>query len=200
MYKVLATFIIAFVIGKYFYVAEFWKKEGFIKKSNKFTCPIIGILIVLFSIIWSFSVMGSPAKQRLLRLDDKRISDIQNIQYQVINYWQQKEKLPADLKVLANPLTGYSLPVPPEFGKGEKYEYSMKGPMKFELCATFALPMPKGWQEGYGRGVVMPMDIKTNSAIVPGGINESWDHEAGRVCFERVIDKDIYPPFSKLKN
>lgn len=199
IYKVISAFVVAGIIGKYFFYSEIWHKENLIKKLNKYTCPILGILIIIFVIVWSFSVMGSPAKQRLLRLDDKRVEDLQNIQYQVINYWQQKEKLPMDLKVLVNPLTGYSLPVPPLFDKGEKYEYSIKGPMKFELCATFALPMPKGWQEGY-RGAY-PMDIKVSSSVVPqGGVNESWNHEEGKTCYERIIDKDFYPPFSKIKN
>jgi hypothetical protein len=44
--------------------------------------------------------MGSPNSQRLFRLDQKRIVDLQNIQYQVINYWQQKEKLPEEFKAL----------------------------------------------------------------------------------------------------
>lgn len=52
--------------------------------------------------------MGSPAQQRTWRLDDKRVNDLQNIQSQVINYWQQKEKLPMTLSELSNPMTGYS--------------------------------------------------------------------------------------------
>jgi hypothetical protein len=146
--------------------------------------------------------MGSPAKQRQLRLDDRRVSDLQNIQYQVINYWQQKEKLPAKLSDLANPLTGYSLPVDPEFEKGNAYEYFVKGDLRFELCATFAMPMPKGWREYGNVGIAMPsvpVYDKSVSNIYPygGGVNESWDHQAGRTCFERTIDKDIYPPFPK---
>ena len=147
--------------------------------------------------------MGSPAKQRSLRLDDRRVNDLQSIQYQVINYWQQKEKLPATLNDLVNPLTGYSLPVEPEFEKGNVYEYAVKGPLKFELCATFSQPMPKGWRE-YNYGGVSPMmpyyekDISVSSYPYPnGGANESWTHEVGRTCFLRTIDKDIYPPFPK---
>ena len=142
-------------------------------------------------------------KQRLLRLDDRRVSDLQNIQYQVINFWQQKEKLPANLSELSNPLSGYSLPVEPEFEEGKKYEYIVKGPLTFELCATFSLPMPKGWREYGGGGGVMPMigyerDAYTTSYPYPGtGANESWDHQEGRTCFSRTIDKDLYPPYPK---
>jgi hypothetical protein len=145
--------------------------------------------------------MGSPKSQRLLRLDDRRVQDLQSIQYQVINYWQQKEKLPEKLSDLANPLTGYSLPVDPEFEKGLTYEYIAKDKTSFELCATFALPITKGWRESSG-GVVMPMysekDVAVSSYPYPGGgANESWSHETGRTCFARTIDPEIYPPFNK---
>ena len=40
-------------------------------------------------------------------------------------------------------------------------------------------------------------DVATSSYPYPGGVNESWDHQAGRTCFERTIDKDIYPPYPK---
>jgi hypothetical protein len=85
--------------------------------------------------------MGSPKEQRAWRLDDKRVGDLQNLQSQIINYWQQKEKLPTSLSELSNPIMGYSLPVDPEFEKGNKYEYILVDKMNFELCATFTAPI-----------------------------------------------------------
>ncbi len=29
------------------------------------------------------------------------------------------------------------------------------------------------------------------------GVNDNWVHKEGRACFERVIDKDFYPPTRK---
>jgi len=212
IYKIVITFVTSAIIGKYFFISEFWTGKEIIKKLNKFINPIAGIVLVVLAISCSFSIMGSPAKQRLLRLDDRRVSDLQSIQYQVINYWQQKEKLPENLDILANPLSGFSLPVEPEFEKGKKYEYNVldKNKLTFELCADFSLPMPKGWNEyqNYYKGGIMPMaetDIATSSVSYPypgpGWSNESWDHQTGRTCFERTIDKDIYPPYPKvLKN
>ena len=109
---------------------------------------------------------------------------------------------------------GYSLPVDPEFEKGKTYEYTLldKNKLKFELCATFSLPMPKGWQEyqGYNGGGIIPMEardsvapgVATNAIYpYPSGTNDTWDHQTGRTCFERTIDKDLYPPYPKvLKN
>lgn len=201
--KVATALVVSVLVG-FYYIFLLRRNENSSSKIDMIF-GIVAVTLVLSSVIYSFAIMGSPAKQRLFRLDDRRISDLQNIQYQIINFWQQKEKLPEDLSKLSNPLTGYSLPVPPEFEKGEKYEYNVLGPLKFELCATFALPIPKGWRE-YGGGSVMPMpafDGRNFSESYPypgGGTNESWSHEAGRTCFGRTIDKDIYPPFKTYKS
>lgn len=206
IYKVLSALIVAVLVG-FYYLIELRNKENR-KIKLGFIFGGVGIVLAIASICYSFSIMGSPQKQRLLRLDDKRITDLQNIQGQIINFWQQKEKLPKDLAELANPISGYSLPVEPEFEKGKKYEYIKKDKLKFELCAEFSLPMPKGWQEyqNYYKGGVMPMSETDNVSVSSypywgGGANESWDHQTGRTCFERTIDKDLYPPYPKvLKN
>jgi hypothetical protein len=205
IYKVLSVLLVAILVGFYYILLIKTSKEYHSRVSVIF--GIIGLACVVAAIWCSFSIMGSPTTQRLLRLDDRRINDIQSIQWQIISYWQQKEKLPTKLSELSNPMTGYSLPVDPEFEKGNMYEYFVtdNSKLNFELCATFALPMPKGWRENnsyyYGNGVVpaatSQKSIDSTQYPVPGGINESWDHQAGRTCFERTIDKDIYPPFKK---
>ena len=146
--------------------------------------------------------MGSPAKQRSLRLDNQRVTDLQNIQDRVINYWQQKEKLPIVLNDLADPISNYSIPVDPEFNKGNVYEYIVKDKLSFELCATFSLDTPKGWQESnYSNinGPAFPSDVNVGSTVAypAGAVNQSWNHSVGRTCFSRTIDKDIYQPIKK---
>ncbi|HEU0085903.1 MAG TPA: DUF5671 domain-containing protein [Candidatus Paceibacterota bacterium] len=203
IWKVLVTLFTAILVGKY-YIFDLKNNQVFgwnIPKSGVIFASVSSILVIA-TIVCSFSVMGSPSEQRKYRLDDRRVNDLQNIQYQVINFWQQKEVLPENLGALVSPLTGYSIPVEPEFEKGKAYEYSLKGPLTFELCADFSMPMPQGWRE-YGGGM-RPMPYFGKQAVMDmaypypgGGMNESWDHEAGRTCFERTIDPDIYPPFEK---
>lgn len=204
IYKVLGTAIIAKLVGlNYFFELRNHERQN-VKNKLPVIYASISVLLFLGLIVWSFIIMGSPAMQRAWRLDDRRVTDLQNIQYQVINYWQQKEKLPTALIELSNPLSGYSLPIDPEFEKGNKYEYIPKDKMTFELCATFTAEMPQGWQEyNYGGGVVpMPSyisktDIGVSSYPYSGGVNDSWDHKIGHTCFTRTIDTDIYPPFPK---
>ncbi len=198
--KVIATLVVATFVGVY-YILELRNKEKVFGLSVGIWSVVKSTLLVGFVIGYSFYIMGSPTTQRLLRLDDRRVSDLQNIQYQIINYWQQKEKLPANLAELASPISGYSIPVEPEFEKGLMYEYKVKDNLTFELCATFAKPIQKGWRE-YSNGGITPMysekDIAVSSYPYPGGgVNESWDHQAGKTCFNRTIDPEIYPPFNK---
>jgi hypothetical protein len=197
--KVAVALVVAAYVGVYY----IWKLQGWKKMwgfKMDFWAPIKSSILVILAVVWSFMVIGSPSQQRAYRFDDQRVSDLQNIQYQVINYWQQKEVLPQTLADLKNPITNYMAPVDPEFNLGKIYEYKTTGDMSFELCATFSKPMPQGFVDNSsgGRGV-MPManDIAVSSYPYMGGTSDSWDHETGRTCFERTIDKDLYPPYPK---
>ncbi len=163
--------------------------------------PAIATLIVLVGVVYSFSVIGTPSYQRALRLDQKRLEDLQNIQSQVITYWQQKEKLPETLNEMIDPLNNWQvIPKDPKFEKGQNYEYRKIAELEFELCAVFEKPIPEGWQES-GGSYPMPMyDMAVKSEIsarpgYPGAQNQNWDHQEGRTCFNRKIDKELYPPF-----
>lgn len=203
--KVLAVLVVAAYIGVYF-IFELKGKRKFWGFPIGWSAAIKSSALVILAIWFSFAVMGSPGRQRDLQFDEIRVQDLQNIQFQVIEYWRQKEKLPEKLTDLVNPISGYSLPLDREFEKGNTYEYNILDAkeLKFNLCATFSLPMPKGWRE-YSSGGVVPMmaggetrDIAVSYPYPgPGGTNESWDHQVGRTCFERTIDRDIFPLYPK---
>ena len=206
--KVLVALLVAVVVAGY-HLIVLWtpasdSKNATYRKRGMVMNAVISSVLVATMVALAFMVMGSPTSQRNLRLDQARLNDLQNIQGQVINYWQQKERLPATLIELADPLSGYMIPRDPESDTGAVYEYNVKGPMTFEICATFALPIPEGWQD-YGKGGgVMPMYAERDMAVSypypgPGGVNDSWIHEAGHTCFERTIDPEIYKPYSKMQ-
>lgn len=159
--------------------------------ANPGRAKMVGIgaaVAVLLAIISGFFILGSPMEMRLMRLDAQRVSDLQSIQWQVVSFWQQKERLPASLEELQDPLSGYPLPVDPE--TGEQYVYRTTAPLSFELCATFA-------EEGRGDLYAAPRMV----TAVPkeGGVptEDSWQHAAGEVCFERTIDPERYPPYER---
>ncbi|MBP7831947.1 MAG: hypothetical protein KA028_02955 [Candidatus Pacebacteria bacterium] len=202
--KVLVTLLAAKWVGLYFY---YTLRDSWYKKFVHAGAPWVASVLSLALIIWTFSVIGTPNQQRLWRIDDRRIQDLQSLQSQVISFWQQKQKLPATLTELADPLSYNSIPVDPEFEKGRMYTYKVTGKLTFELCATFSAEMPKGWVE-YSKGGTIPYMGSGSSgrdvavaepAMYPGyyggGMNQSWDHSVGEKCFSRTIDPEIYKPY-----
>ncbi len=145
-------------------------------------------LIILILVIGAFFIIGSPATARLIQFDQQKISDLQNIQYQIVNYWQTKEKLPAALSDLTDNISGYVAPLDPQ--TKNSYEYNVKNAtdLSFELCATF---------NKEGGDINRYYEQMQYPAIRDGQNSYNWDHGAGRVCFERTIDKELYPPFRK---
>ena len=120
------------------------------------------------------------------------MQDLQNIQWQVVNYWQQKEKLPATLAELNDPIANNIIPLDPQ--TKEAYEYASTGARSFKLCATFAIE--GGTNVLQGRTMAVPTEpVPVNGKEV----QDNWQHAAGKVCFDRTIDPQRYPPFSKQK-
>ncbi len=140
----------------------------------------------LLAIVIGFWVMGSPYTQKEKRFDAERVSHLQTIQYQIVSYWQNKEKLPATLDDLNDPIGGFVVPVDPK--TGSSYEYAAKSALSFELCATFTKETPTG---------VVSQEFAVPAAYpYKDPMNENWQHGVGRVCFDRTIDPELYPPRS----
>jgi len=139
---------------------------------------------ILACIIGGFFVIGSPMSQRDLRFDAQKVGDLQNLQWQIVSYWQQKQKLPANLTELEDPIQGFVAPRDPQ--TGELYSYRTTGALSFELCAAFN-------KESVGQDKIGNMP----RPVAYGVENENWSHGIGVVCFDRTIDPDRYPPFQK---
>ncbi len=173
----------------------YWKAQP-----NRALYVGIGVGALLVAAIGSgFLILGTPGQVRLHRFDDQKVNDLTSIQYQVVNYWQQKEKLPATLLDLNDPLNGSVIPLDPQ--SGEQYTYQATGKYSFKLCATFNAET-QGTSPSASR-LMMPMTIPVNSPSEAKGIGleqSTWQHGAGEICFDRTIDPERYPPFSKLKN
>lgn len=146
--------------------------------------PKVLIVLVAAAVVTGFWVAGSPQSQRALRLDERRISDLQNIQWQVISYWQLKQALPKNLDALTNEISGFTAPRDPQ--TGESYEYQAIGPLSFQLCADFTT-------EGQSADSVFPKPVAL-SPETPAlyGDTFAWQHGAEHTCFDRTIDPDLY--------
>lgn len=139
---------------------------------------------VVFMIVLGFVLAGSPSHQRQVRMDEQRVNDLSNIQYQVINYWQVKRDLPESLNQLVNSVNYFNLPVDPE--TGISYEYLRVDDLNFELCANFN---QKSFNDTSGDRMISKPIYNYDY----GYPSEQWTHEEGRVCFQRNIDPELYP-------
>ncbi|MBI4087194.1 hypothetical protein HY416_04455 [Candidatus Kaiserbacteria bacterium] len=175
--KVLVLFAITGVIFWYFLldIRGYWQNRASASKM----VGIVTVGAVLVAIIGSFFIMGSPMIQREIRFDQQEIQDLSMIQNQVVNYWQQNGTLPATLSELESDITYFHVPQAPE-GR-EPYEYRKTGDTSFALCATFAQNSDGTYAEPYAPSYGV-------------GNNTSWEHTAGRTCFDRTIDPSLIQP------
>ncbi len=176
--KALTVLLVAIAVFAY-YLWEL-RRDASKKEHIQLTAAVLSSIAMLIAIISGFFIIGTPAHQRAIRLDEQRVNELMGIQGQVVNYWQQKEVLPATTAQLNDTINGYVVPADPITKAA--YEYTVKGPLSFELCATFEeASLPNGASTQYESMYYSPM-----------GTTESWTHESGRACFERTIDPELY--------
>jgi hypothetical protein len=142
---------------------------------------------VLILVVGAFFIIGSPMKARLMQFDSQRVGDLQNIQGQVVNYWQRKGEIPKTLADLNDSISGYIAPNDPQ--TNAPYEYNVKDSanLVFELCAVFNLES----------SLNNPKSARVPEPFYPNEMSQNWNHGAGRACFERKIDQQLYPPLNK---
>lgn len=177
--KVLVVLITAGAVFAY-YFWDLHRETLPTSRPSKFLASLVS-LVVLASIMSGFFIIGSPMKARALRFDERRVNDLSMLQGEIINFWQQKKKLPNALADLKDDIRGFTAPTDP--AAGAAYEYKKLKELSFELCATFNLETP--------------MQRKQQYQHYEKVYDQNWQHEAGRACFTRTVDADLYPPFSK---
>ena len=180
---ILKVFAIAFTTALIFTYYLLELKDKLTPPSKRVWAILIAVLIIA-SLVTGFVVFGSPMKARKLRFDEQKISDLQNIQWRIVNYWQMKNTLPLALMDLKDPLVDNFLINDPE--TGDEYEYKvLSGNQRssFKLCATF------NYKSQNIQGSPMPK----SAPITPDSVsNDTWFHNAGKTCFDRSIDPELY--------
>jgi hypothetical protein len=120
-------------------------------------------VVVAITIVTAIVVMGSPAAQRLQKLDAKRVQQLQTINDAIDSFVDTHEALPASLAALDGAGRWLDVTDPED---GAPYGYETTGARTFRLCAVFA--------------------TKTTASNDDNvGISRNWGHGEGRQCFER---------------
>ncbi len=185
--KILAVLLVSGFSFAHFFadIKGYWKRFPDRARNLGFVVAVI----VVITIIAGFFIVGTPRDARLARYDAQRVSDLQNIQWQIVNYWQLKKQLPKTLANLADPISNSFLPIDPQ--TKDSYEYKETAPLSFQLCAVFNSETRKtmGGRGGVSMQVfpAMPIEVRGEKA-------DNWQHTAGRVCFDRTIDPERYLP------
>lgn len=112
------------------------------------------VVIVIAAIVAGLVISGSPAEQRRLRADDRRVGDLQQLARTIERYYVDTESLPAELDALVNGWISSGLPRDPT--TATEYDYEVTGSSTFRLCAEFARESrpnaePEFWSHGPGR-------------------------------------------------
>ena len=115
------------------------------------------IAIVAVAVIAGLIVSGSPAEQRRLRADDRRVDDLQRLSGTIRRYYNETESLPPDLGTLVDGWALSGIPLDPE--TEAEYEYEIVTGNTYRLCADFS------------------RESRTNAP------RDFWTHGSGRQCY-----------------
>lgn len=181
--KVLVVLLVAAGVFMHF-IADlkgYW--DMYPMRKQAVSVGVAALAVVVISA--GFFIVGTPGQARLSRFDAQKVSDLQNIQYKITNYWQAKQKLPAAIADLADAIQYGPLPVDPQ--TNESYVYEATGKLSFKLCAVFNAE-GRGNQNVYLEST-MPMPVGSK-----GIQQDNWQHNSGQVCFDRTIDPSFFPP------
>lgn len=181
--KVLVVLLVAAGVFMHF-IADLKGYWDMYPMRKQVVCVSVAVLAAVV-IGAGFFIVGTPGQARLARFDVEKVNDLVSMQYQVTCYFQAKQKLPATLADLDNPLGCGSVPVDPQ--TNEPYVYEATGKLSFKLCAVFNA-QGRGNQDVYlERTMPMPVGSK-------GIQQDNWQHDSGQVCFDRTIDPSFFPP------
>ncbi len=166
--KILALLVIAGGVFTY-YTSDI---RGKLTPKSRNMWRVVAGVVVIGSIVWGFVVLGSPRTQRLYKYDDAKVSELQNINNAIQNYYSINSVLPktlVDLDPLNYGISGL------DSQTQKPYEYTVKTKNTYELCAEFN-----------------KASLNSDGNTRPVGYT-TWNHPAGKYCFPQTINPNMYP-------
>ena len=173
--KALAVFV---VVGAAFYYYILDAKGFWLKNEQKSILFAFGaIVVVLISLGFGFKNIETPSEVRERKLDAQQITDLQQLQWRIQDHAVVNSAVPASLDQLSN----VAVTAAPEDRPAYRYNVTAEG---FELCATFAQPSSDSENFMYQTSVVPEAKMMVKNP-------DNWQHEAGEVCFKRIVTQDL---------
>lgn len=150
----------------------------------------ISIIIAVVVVLLGFGVYyaGTPAEVRAEKLDEQRIRDLQDMQWEVVDYYVINETLPASQDVLNDHMEPRGIPEDPEIGV--PYEYTKLNDNEFELCASFSSEFEDDEYGPFYAPPRRPIPTTQKEVVIA---EEDWSHGTGRTCFTRTLTVEDEP-------
>jgi hypothetical protein len=151
---------------------ELYSKDALVNSALPRRMGAASVLAIIVSMGVGFTLIDSPLYARAKTFDAQRVSDIQQTQFGIRNYYDKHQKLPASLDELREEgMVGkYTIEDP---ATEKQYDYRIIDEQSYELCADFTTDNHDEEQRGYRRG--------------PYG--ESLLHAAEHTCFEQNVQE-----------
>ena len=172
--KVLVLLVIAGGLFSYYLYDVMGRLTGNVRKIYR----VVAVIIVVGSIIWGFNIIGSPRTQQLLKYDQQKADELQQIDNEITYFYQDKGYLPQSLAELSQ--GSYKGPERMDPQTKRPYEYMKTNDVTYLLCAEFNKESDDKNTESYYNYY--------------GYQDTNWTHPAGRYCFTKTIDKNLYQP------
>lgn len=143
---------------------------------RKYYAFIASLCLLSFGLVAaSIILIGTPAKQRALQLDEMRLSDFSMLSSEIGNYYVTYDKLPASLDDLEQK-PEYMRTTDPE--TNTKYSYKTTSDDTYDLCTTFSTASKDNRRT---------LDIESN---VPYPYSLDREHKKGYDCISYTTPKD----------
>jgi hypothetical protein len=123
---------------------------------------------VAIALVGGFILSGTPGNERLRRMDERRLSHLQQIAYAADAYWKAEGHVPEKLETLTKSRQ-FSLESINDPQTLEPYEYSVKDAKNYTLCAIFETDTTQ---------------VPTVDQFAPYPDSLFWRHPMGRYCFD----------------
>ncbi|MBP6949109.1 MAG: hypothetical protein KBC41_04000 [Candidatus Pacebacteria bacterium] len=209
--KALTIFIVSLSLFSYY---VYLVRREYTKKTYiPMIFAVVSSSVVLVSIVWSITIIGTPKEMRAKKIDSTRLSDLSRLQQEILNRFQETGKIPESLSELNNAFRGFTALQDPVTKKEYGYKVVQQSmfaknitqdkkvvttPAIFELCATFDIVRNLDERgQAFTGNTVNVLDVSSakyspTNYYYEGDMTPFWNHDVGEACFKRVIPTEMY--------
>lgn len=131
----------------------------------------IGAAGVVVALVAAFFMLGTPQTARIRKLDDKRVTDLGQLQMAIESKFHRTHRLPASLFELEGRGTSHQVEIPNDPVTHAPYEYVRVDSLHYQLGATFE--------------TADTLDAQGES------VARRWRHTSGRQMFDRSMEVSL---------